>query len=72
MTPIPDVFRTPFQTAPLDIGTDAFYPTRRQAIENRLQVWYGFMRNAYRSEKGRSLETSFRCVEGTEKYMLHQ
>ncbi len=29
---VPDVFRTPFQTAPLDLETDAFYPTRRDMV----------------------------------------
>lgn len=38
MAPLPDVFRNPFQTAPLDLGTDAFYPSRREAIDQRLQV----------------------------------
>ena len=27
--PRPDVFRTPFQAAPLDLDTPAFYPTRQ-------------------------------------------
>ena len=35
--PIPEVFRTPFQTAPLDLGTVAFYPARADAIRARLQ-----------------------------------
>lgn len=33
---IPDVFQTAFQTAPLDLGTVVFYPTRQAAIEERL------------------------------------
>lgn len=33
---VPDVFQTPFQTAPLDLGTVVFYPTRQEAIEKRL------------------------------------
>eukprot|EP00887_Chlorella_sp_A99_P003277 scaffold9.g3277.t1 len=36
LLPVPDVFRSPFQTAPLDLDTDAFYPARREAIEARL------------------------------------
>ncbi len=36
--PLPDVFRTPFQTAPLDLGTDAFFPARRALVDARLQV----------------------------------
>ncbi|PRW59254.1 fanconi-associated nuclease 1-like protein isoform X1 [Chlorella sorokiniana] len=34
--PVPDVFRTPFQTAPLDLDTPLFYPTRKDAIEECL------------------------------------
>ena len=26
---VPDVFRTPFQSAPLDLSTPLFYPTRK-------------------------------------------
>jgi Fanconi-associated nuclease 1 len=37
-TPLPEVFRTPFQTAPLDLGSDAFYPARREALDARLQL----------------------------------
>lgn len=33
---VPDVFQTAFQTAPLDLGTVVFYPTRQEAIEKRL------------------------------------
>jgi Fanconi-associated nuclease 1 len=32
-----DVFRSPFQTAPLDLDTDAFFPARAPLIERRLQ-----------------------------------
>jgi Fanconi-associated nuclease 1 len=32
-TPVPDVFRSPFQSAPLDLGTDAFAPARAKALE---------------------------------------
>ncbi|PJF16464.1 hypothetical protein PSACC_03710 [Paramicrosporidium saccamoebae] len=32
----PDVFQTPYQTAPLDLSTDAFYRVRKTAIETRL------------------------------------
>lgn len=34
---VPDVFRTPFQTGPLDLGTVLFYPARKDAINARLQ-----------------------------------
>jgi len=33
---VPDVFQTAFQTAPLDLGTVVFYPSRKDAIEARL------------------------------------
>ena len=33
---MPDVFQTAFQTAPLDLGTVVFYPSRREAIEGKL------------------------------------
>ena len=38
MAPLPDVFRSPFQTAPLDLATDAFYPSRRSLVDDCLQV----------------------------------
>ncbi|NXU88764.1 FAN1 nuclease, partial [Xiphorhynchus elegans] len=37
MDNIPDVFRNPYQTCPLDLYTDSFYENRRDAIEARLQ-----------------------------------
>lgn len=33
---VPDVFRSPFQTCPLDLDTDAFYPARRQQLDTQL------------------------------------
>lgn len=33
---VPGVFQTAFQSAPLDFGTDAFFPARAAAIESRL------------------------------------
>jgi fanconi-associated nuclease 1 len=33
---IPNVFQTPFQTCPLDLHTDAFYPSRLSEINQRL------------------------------------
>lgn len=33
---VPNVFQTPFQTCPLDLHTDAFYPTRLSEINARL------------------------------------
>ena len=35
-TYVPNVFQTPFQIAPLDLFTDAFYPTRFSEIHERL------------------------------------
>ncbi|KKY23625.1 putative coiled-coil domain-containing protein mtmr15 [Diplodia seriata] len=33
---VPNVFQTPFQTCPLDLHTDAFFPTRLSEINHRL------------------------------------
>ncbi|KAL2139285.1 hypothetical protein VTI28DRAFT_5423 [Corynascus sepedonium] len=33
---VPNVFQTPFQTCPLDLHTDTFYPTRASQINHRL------------------------------------
>ncbi|OAX81366.1 hypothetical protein ACJ72_04297 [Emergomyces africanus] len=33
---VPNVFQTPFQTCPLDLHTDSFYPTRFSEINHRL------------------------------------
>ncbi|KAI2629656.1 VRR-NUC domain-containing protein [Hypoxylon sp. NC1633] len=33
---IPNVFQTAYQTCPLDLHTDAFYPTRASAVNHRL------------------------------------
>ncbi|XP_077174451.1 fanconi-associated nuclease 1 [Paroedura picta] len=35
---VPDVFRTPYQSYPLDLYTDSFYENRKEAIEARLQL----------------------------------
>ncbi|XP_077104951.1 fanconi-associated nuclease 1 [Siphateles boraxobius] len=35
---VPDVFRNPYQTCPLDLHTDCFYGNRREAIESRAQM----------------------------------
>ncbi|XP_062998685.1 fanconi-associated nuclease 1 [Elgaria multicarinata webbii] len=37
MDGVPDVFRNPYQTSPLDLYTDSFYENRREALESRLQ-----------------------------------
>ncbi|KKZ63485.1 hypothetical protein EMCG_02216 [[Emmonsia] crescens] len=33
---VPNVFQTPYQTCPLDLHTDSFYPTRASEINHRL------------------------------------
>uniref|UniRef100_A0A3B4WT68 Fanconi-associated nuclease n=1 Tax=Seriola lalandi dorsalis TaxID=1841481 RepID=A0A3B4WT68_SERLL len=38
MDGIPDVFRNPFQTCPLDFYTDCFYENRKEAIDSRVQL----------------------------------
>ncbi|XP_067091145.1 fanconi-associated nuclease 1 [Osmerus mordax] len=38
MDEIPDVFRNPYQTCPLDLFTDHFYENRREAVETRVQM----------------------------------
>uniref|UniRef100_A0A8C2KB68 Fanconi-associated nuclease n=1 Tax=Cyprinus carpio TaxID=7962 RepID=A0A8C2KB68_CYPCA len=35
---VPDVFRNPYQTCPLDLHTDCFYGNRRDAIEARAEM----------------------------------
>lgn len=35
-TYVPNVFQTPFQTCPLDLHTDVFYPSRASEINHRL------------------------------------
>jgi fanconi-associated nuclease 1 len=49
-TYVPNVFQTPFQTCPLDLHTDAFYPTRASEINHRLvQVANGEAESIIRS-----------------------
>ncbi|KAM9808172.1 fanconi-associated nuclease 1 [Neosynchiropus ocellatus] len=38
MEGIPDVFRNPYQTCPLDFYTDCFYENRREAIDSRVEL----------------------------------
>uniref|UniRef100_A0A3Q0SAH7 Fanconi-associated nuclease n=1 Tax=Amphilophus citrinellus TaxID=61819 RepID=A0A3Q0SAH7_AMPCI len=38
MDGIPDVFRNPYQTCPLDLYTDCFYENRKDAIASRAQL----------------------------------
>ncbi|XP_026143368.1 fanconi-associated nuclease 1 [Carassius auratus] len=35
---VPDVFRNPYQTCPLDLHTDCFYGNRRESIEARAEM----------------------------------
>ena len=59
--PVPEVFRHPFQAAPLDLGTSAFLPARRAAVQARLEAIQGggapaMLREVWGSQYGR------RCV----------
>ena len=36
-SPVPGVFETPYQSAPLDIATECFFFARREVIEARLR-----------------------------------
>ncbi|CAL9696807.1 unnamed protein product [Knipowitschia caucasica] len=38
MPGIPDVFRNPYQTCPLDLYTDCFYENRKEAIDSRVDL----------------------------------
>ncbi|XP_072291414.1 fanconi-associated nuclease 1 [Eucyclogobius newberryi] len=38
MDGIPDVFRNPYQTCPLDLYTDCFYGNRKEAIDSRVEL----------------------------------
>ncbi|KAM9854794.1 fanconi-associated nuclease 1 [Aulostomus maculatus] len=38
MEGIPDVFRNPYQTCPLDLYTDCFYENRKETIDSRVQL----------------------------------
>jgi len=56
--PLPGVFETPYQTAPLDLATDAFFPSRRSEINARLaEIENGhspdILRRTHEREKGR-------------------
>ena len=56
--PLPDVFLTPFQTAPLDLATDAFFPQRQPLIVARLAEIEGgeapsLLRHVWAEQEGR-------------------
>ncbi|KAM3609529.1 uncharacterized protein V6R79_016386 [Siganus canaliculatus] len=58
---IPDVFRNPYQTCPLDIYTDCFYKNRKEAIDSRVQllseasikVLHDMMEDVWTSQEGK-------------------
>ena len=63
-TYIPNVFQTPYQTCPLDLHTDAFYPSRASEINHRLvEIANGdakkLLRDVYDREKEKQT-----CVVG--------
>lgn len=57
--PVPDVFQSPYQAAPLDFHTDSFYLARREAIDGRLaaiaqeEYWKEALVNTWNSQHGR-------------------
>ncbi|XP_029009706.1 fanconi-associated nuclease 1 isoform X2 [Betta splendens] len=61
MESIPDVFRNPYQTCPLDFYTDCFYENRKEAIESRVQLLsdasvetlHSLMEDVWASQEGR-------------------
>ncbi|XP_013876955.1 fanconi-associated nuclease 1 [Austrofundulus limnaeus] len=58
---IPDVFRNPYQTCPLDLYTDCFYENRKEAIASRVQLLCeasvetlcGMMEDVWSSQEGK-------------------
>ena len=60
---IPGVFESPFQSAPLDLGTIHFYETRRAQIEARLQeIEQGMYLDRIRQVDARERRRGSRCV----------
>lgn len=55
---VPDVFQTSFQTAPLDLRTDFFYPSRESLIETQLS-------NIHMGEANKILSASWEAHFGT-------
>uniref|UniRef100_A0A3Q3X4D1 Fanconi-associated nuclease n=1 Tax=Mola mola TaxID=94237 RepID=A0A3Q3X4D1_MOLML len=61
MEGVPDVFRNPYQTCPLDLYTDCFYENRREAIDSRVQLLgkasvealHSMMENVWTSQEGK-------------------
>lgn len=63
-TYVPNVFQTPFQTCPLDLHTDAFYPTRASEINHRLvEITNGAAPSLIRTVHAREAPTQ-PCVVG--------
>ena len=63
-TYIPNVFQTPYQTCPLDLHTDAFYPSRASEINHRLvEIANGDSPRLLREVHDREHETQT-CVVG--------
>ncbi|XXG94741.1 hypothetical protein Hte_000998 [Hypoxylon texense] len=61
---IPNVFQTPYQTCPLDLHTDAFYPTRASEINHRLvEIANGGAAELIKNVDGRERENRT-CVVG--------
>ena len=63
-TYIPNVFQTPYQTCPLDLHTDAFYPSRASEINHRLvEIANGSAERLIREVDGRERQNKT-CVIG--------
>ncbi|KAL8714839.1 MAG: hypothetical protein Q9220_001352 [cf. Caloplaca sp. 1 TL-2023] len=65
-TYVPNVFQTPFQTCPLDLHTDAFYPSRFSEVNARLNEIsngdaVGILRGVYERERGKQT-----CIVGVD------
>nr|XP_046249136.1 fanconi-associated nuclease 1 [Scatophagus argus] len=61
MEGIPDVFRNPYQTCPLDLYTDCFYENRKEAIDSRVhllaeasvETLHDMLESVWNSEEGK-------------------
>lgn len=61
---VPNVFQTPYQTCPLDLHTDAFYPARASQINHRLvEIENGGAERILREVHGREYDRRT-CVVG--------
>jgi len=62
-TTIPGAFETPFQVAPLDIGTDTFYHSRRELFDKRLaEIKQGKAREIVRNVNSKHRDDQTLCV----------